>query len=90
MWRTNDGFSIKQHKGFTGNAESVWKVVPNFEKTGNIPYMGALHTIGQEQLDRKRETLKETSKRPFDSTIMTDRKNPASTNSIRMGKSLNQ
>jgi hypothetical protein len=50
--------------------------------------MGSLKKIGYDELDRKRLKEKEFSNKPFDCTILPDRGNIMTSNSIRTGKCL--
>lgn len=63
-------------------------MIPKFEETGQSPYMGSLKKIGYDELDRKRLKEKEFSNKPFDCTILPDRGNIMTSNSIRTGKCL--
>ena len=91
-WLNKKGFNYnKVNRNSSPVNGSAWNFQNSFNKTGGLmPYRGALQTIGQEFLDRKRNKSRETSPKAFDGMIPKDnfRNDYTRINSLGAGQSI--
>lgn len=92
-WRTKEGFAITNKIVTNGSPlrGAAWsQTSTHASHAGQAPFIGGLDALGKAGMERKRDKMKEASKRPFEGMVPADnhRIERYTTNSLYAGMSL--